>query len=119
VQKARFEKLGVFPYSHEDGTYAYQKYDDDVPEEVKQARADELMELQRRISAEIQLEKVGQSLNVIIDRKEGEFYIGRSEFDSPEVDGEIFITSDKELRSGSFHQVKITKADDYDLYAII
>lgn len=119
VQKARFEKLGVFPYSHEDGTYAYQKYDDDVPEEVKQARADELMELQRRISAEIQLEKVGQTIKVIIDRKEGEFYIGRSEFDSPEVDGEIFITSDKELRSGSFHQVQITKADDYDLYAII
>lgn len=117
VQKARFEKLGVFPYSHEDGTYAFQKYEDDVPEDVKQTRADELMELQRGISSKIQLEKVGQTLKVIIDREEGEFYIGRSEFDSPEVDGEVFITSAKELRPGTFHDVSITKTDDYDLYA--
>jgi ribosomal protein S12 methylthiotransferase len=117
VREARFEKLGVFPYSHEDGTYAFQKYEDNVPEEIKQTRADELMELQRQISAELQLEKVGKTLKVIIDRKEGEFYIGRTEFDSPEVDGEVFISSGIELKNGSFCEVQITRADDYDLYA--
>ncbi|MBN2775303.1 MAG: 30S ribosomal protein S12 methylthiotransferase RimO [Prolixibacteraceae bacterium] len=119
VKKTRFEKLGVFPYSHEEGTYAGDKFKDDIPGKVKQMRADQLMELQQQISAEIQSEKVGKEYKIIIDRKEGEYYIGRTEFDSPEVDGEVFITSDKELNNGEFHMVRISKADDYDLYGTL
>ena len=119
ISEVRFDKLGVFTYSHEEGTYAWRKFNDDVPEEVKQARADELMALQQEISAGLLQEKTGQELKVIIDRKEGEFYIGRSEYDSPEVDGEVFVTSEKDLDPGSFQIVRITKADDYDLYGEI
>ena len=119
VRDAKFEKLGVFPYSHEEGTYAAKKFEDDVPEEIKQARADEIMEIQQRVSAELNHEKIGQSLKVIIDRKEDDFYIGRTEFDSPEVDGEILITSEKELQKGEFVQVEITGAEDYDLLGTV
>jgi len=119
VRETKFEKLGVFPYSHEEGTYAAKRFSDDVPEEVKQARADEIMEIQQQVSAELNREKIGQVLNVIIDRKEDDFYIGRTEFDSPEVDGEVLVTSETELEKGEFVQVKITGAEDYDLYGTI
>ncbi|MCG6190450.1 30S ribosomal protein S12 methylthiotransferase RimO [Maribellus maritimus] len=118
IQETKFEKLGVFPYSNEEGTYAAKKFEDSLPEEVKQARADEIMELQQQVSAELNQQKVGQTFKVIVDRKEGDFFIGRTEFDSPEVDGEVFITSEKALEKGQFVQVKITGAEDYDLFGI-
>ncbi len=116
VGETKFERLGVFPYSHEEGTYAYNKYSDDVPDDVKQARADELMELQQEISAELNQQKIGKTYKVIIDREEGEFFVGRTEYDSPEVDGEVLVTSDVQLSPGDFVNVKITGAEDYDLY---
>lgn len=116
VSKHRFDRLGAFTYSHEEGTYGYKTYQDDVPEEVKQARADELMGLQERISAELNAEKVGRTLKVIIDREEAEFYIGRTEFDSPEVDGEVFISKEVPLKKGEFCMVEITGAEEFDLY---
>jgi ribosomal protein S12 methylthiotransferase len=114
----KFERLGVFPYSEEEGTYAAKKFKDDLPEEVKQARADEIMEIQQRVSAELNQQKIGQNFRVIIDRKEGDFYVGRTVFDSPEVDGEVLITSAKELYKGTMINVKITGAEDYDLYGL-
>ena len=116
IRDTRFEKLGVFPYSEEEGTYAAKKFDDNVPDEIKQVRADEIMEVQQQVSAELNRQKIGQTFKVIIDRKEGEFYIGRTEFDSPEVDGEVLISSENELQKGKFVQVEITGAEDYDLY---
>lgn len=118
VTDNRFERLGVFTYSHEEGTYAGKKFTDNIPEEVKQARADAIMQIQQQISAELNRQKTGQSLKVIIDRKEGEYYVGRTEFDSPEVDGEVLISSQSELETGAFYQVKITGAEDYDLLGI-
>ena len=116
VQKYKFERLGVFPYSHEDGTYAAKQFKDDLNDEVKQNRANEIMEIQQHISADLNQQKIGKIFKVIIDKKEAEFYVGRTEFDSPEVDGEVLITSIKELIIGDFVTVKITTADDYDLY---
>jgi ribosomal protein S12 methylthiotransferase len=116
VQEQKFGRLGVFPYSDEDGTYAAKKFDDNLPEEVKQARADEIMEVQQYISAELNQQKVGKEFDVIIDRKESDYYVGRTEFDSPEVDGEVYITTDQELKNGTIVKVKITGAEDYDLY---
>ena len=114
VKDAKFERMGVFPYSHEEDTYAFNNYKDDVPEDVKQSRTDELMALQAEVSRHVNEAKVGQVLKVIIDRKEGDQFIGRTEFDSPEVDPEVIITSE-ELEIGQFYQVKITGAEDYDL----
>lgn len=120
VRKARFERMGAFAYSEEDGTYAADHYEDNVPEEVKQARLDELMELQQEVSAEVSESKIGQTLKVIIDRIEGEYYIGRTEFDSPEVDPEVLIPCEgNELETGEFYNVRITGADDFDLYGEI
>jgi len=116
VDKHRFDRLGAFTYSHEEGTYGYKTYRDDVPDEVKQARADELMGIQERISAELNAAKVGQTLKVIIDREDDEFYVGRSEFDSPEVDGEVLISKEIPLKKGQFVQVEITGAEEFDLY---
>ncbi len=116
VRLMRFERLGVFPYSHEEDTFAGEKYEDSIPMEVKQARADELMEIQQQIAAEINAEKIGQTLKVVIDRREGDYFIGRTEFDSPEVDGEVLISADRDLLIGSFYQVKITGSEDFDLY---
>ena len=114
VQKARFDRMGAFTYSEEEGTYAAEKYEDSIPQEVKQARLDELMALQQEISADLSHNKIGQEFKVIIDRKEGEYYIGRTQFDSPEVDPEVLIKADgKRLFSGRFYQVRITKADDF------
>ncbi|WP_372649690.1 30S ribosomal protein S12 methylthiotransferase RimO [Draconibacterium sp.] len=116
VQKQKFGRLGVFPYSNEDGTYAANKFEDNLPDEVKQARADEIMEVQQYISAELNQQKIGKEFDVIIDRKESDYYVGRTEFDSPEVDGEVYITTDREIKNGTIFKVKITGAEDYDLY---
>ena len=117
VQKARFDRMGAFAYSEEEGTYAGQNYEDNIPQEVKQARLDELMAIQQGISAELSQAKIGQESKVMIDRKEGEYYIGRTQFDSPEVDPEVLIKADgKRLLSGHFYRVLITDADDFDLY---
>ena len=117
VQKARFDRMGAFAYSEEEGTYAAETYEDSIPKEVKQARLDELMAIQQGISAELSQAKIGQEIKVIIDRKEGEYYIGRTQFDSPEVDPEVLIKADgKRLFSGRFYKVRITNADDFDLY---
>jgi len=118
VKEMRFERLGVFPYSHEEDTHAYRNYKDDIPQEVKQERADAIMEAQEKISWEINLEKVDKEMKVIIDRKEDDYYIGRTEFDSPEVDPEVLIPVDSaELEIGHFYQVKIIGAEAYDLFA--
>lgn len=120
VQKVRFDRMGAFAYSEEEGTYAAQTYEDSIPQEVKQARLDELMALQQEISAELSTAKIGQELKVIIDRKEGEYYIGRTEFDSPEVDPEVLIKVEgKRLLNGHFYRVRIIGADDFDLYGEI
>lgn len=121
VREARFERLGVFPYSHEEDTYAYKHYEDNIPDEVKQARAEEIMALQSEISHEIQSSKIGSVLNVIIDRKEGDNFIGRTEYDSPEVDPEVIIQATPEnkklVKIGKILPVKIVSAEDYDLFA--
>ena len=120
VQKARFDRMGAFAYSEEEGTYAAETYEDSIPQEVKQTRLDELMALQQEISADLSHNKIGQEFKVIIDRKEGEYYIGRTQFDSPEVDPEVLIKADgKRLFSGRFYQVRITNADDFDLFGEI
>lgn len=118
VREMRFERLGVFPYSNEEDTYAGENYEDIIPYEVKESRANELMEIQQGIAAEINAEKIGQTLRVVVDRKEGEYFIGRTEFDSPEVDGEVLISS-KGLKIGGFYNVKITGAEDFDLFGEI
>ena len=117
VRTQRFERMGAFVYSEEEGTYSANNYEDDVPAEVKQRRLDELMILQQEISAEVEAEKVGKILKVIIDRKEGDYYIGRTEFCSPEVDPEVLIKAgEKRLRVGCFYNVKITQSEEFDLY---
>ena len=119
VRWARFERMGAFAYSHEDGTYAALHYEDNVPEEVKQARLDKLMRVQQRISGEIQESKVGHAFRVIIDRREGDYYVGRTEYDSPEVDPEVLIPADGDVAVGQFVQVEIERADEFDLYGHI
>lgn len=117
VRTQRFERMGAFAYSEEEGTYSANNYEDDVPAEVKQRRLDKLMILQQEISAEVEAEKVGKILKVIIDRKEGDYYIGRTEFCSPEVDPEVLIKAgEKSLRVGCFYNVKITQSEEFDLY---
>ena len=117
VAWAKFERMGAFAYSEEEGTYSAKHYEDDVPQNVKERRLDQLMALQQDISAEVEENKVGQELKVIIDRKEGDYYIGRTEFCSPEVDPEVLIPAgEKRLRVGSFYQVKITSSEEFDLY---
>ena len=117
VQEMRFERLGCFTYSHEENTHAY-KLEDDVPQEVKMERANAIMEIQSQISWELNQQKIGQEFSVIIDRKEGSYYVGRTEFDSPDVDNEVLINAEQGyLRTGEFFTVKITGAEDFDLYA--
>ena len=129
VKWARFERMGAFAYSEEDGTYSADHYEDDVPEDVKQHRLDKLMRIQQNISAEIEAAKIGQTLKVVIDRKEGGYYVGRTEFCSPEVDPEVLIpihpskgprpsstSHPSPLKPGEFYQVKITEAEEFDLY---
>lgn len=118
VRWARFERMGAFAYSEEQGTPSARLYEDNIPEDVKQERLSRLMRLQQRISAEMQEEKVGKEMRVVIDREEGDWYIGRTEFDSPEVDPEVLIPiSSASLAPGMFCKVRIVKADDFDLYA--
>ena len=118
VEEMKFERLGVFPYSHEDDTHAFINYKDDVPDEVKQERADTIMGLQNEISAQLNAAKIGNSYKVIIDRVEDDFYVGRTEYDSPEVDQEVLVaTNGDKLEIGNFYDVKITGAEDYDLLA--
>ena len=120
VRKVRFDRMGAFAYSEEEGTYAAETYEDSIPQKVKQARLDELMDIQQGISAELSAEKIGKQMKIIIDRLEGDYYIGRTEFDSPEVDPEVLINcSEKELEIGKFYQVEVVDADDFDLYAKI
>ncbi len=119
VEKMRFERLGIFTYSHEENTHAH-NFEDDVPEDVKRERADRIMELQSGISYELNQEKVGKQFKVLIDRIEGDYFIGRTEFDSPEVDNEVLVLkSDGYLRVGDFATIEINKADHYDLYGTI
>ena len=116
VREQRFERMGAFAYSEEEGTYSAKNYEDDVPADVKQRRLDELMILQQDLSAEIEAGKVGLTMPVVIDRKEGDYYIGRTEFCSPEVDPEVLIKADQRLRVGSFYKVKMTSSEEFDLY---
>jgi len=118
VQDMRFERLGCFTYSHEENTHAY-KLEDDVPDEVKQARANEIMEIQAQISWELNQEKVGKVFKCVIDRKEGNYFVGRTEYDSPDVDNEVLIDASKYyLKTGDFAQIKIEEAADFDLYGV-
>lgn len=119
VREMKFERLGVFPYSHEDDTYCDHHYEDDVDEEVKRERADRIMEIQAAVSEEVSRNLIGKQLRVLVDRKEEDYYIGRTEHDSPEVDPEVLITTDRELTIGDFCRVEITGADDYDLFAAV
>lgn len=117
---ARFERMGAFAYSEEEGTYSEIHYNDDIADDIKQKRLDRLMDLQQNISGEIASEKIGKVFKVIIDRKEGDYYIGRTEFSSPEVDPEVLIpVSEKRLRTGCFYNVKITDAEEFDLYGTV
>lgn len=116
VKDIRFERMGAFAYSHEEGTYAYQHYKDEIPQEVKQDRLDYLMRVQEGISADVNASKVGQTFRVIVDREEEDFYVGRTQYDSPEVDLEILISKDTPLSPGSFYQVKVIDAQAFDLY---
>lgn len=120
VREQKFERMGAFAYSEEEGTYSAIHYQDDVPESVKQDRLDRLMSLQEEISAGIEAAKVGRVMKVIIDRKEGEYYVGRTEFCSPEVDPEVLIpVGGKRLRTGCFYDVRITDSDEYDLFGTV
>ena len=120
VRWARFERMGAFAYSEEEDTYSGKHYKDDVPQAVKDERLSRLMALQQEISEEMQAELVGKTLRVIIDRREGDYYIGRSEFSSPEVDPEVLIpAAERRLQRGRFYQVKITDSDEFDLYGIV
>ncbi len=118
VRWAKFDRMGAFAYSEEDGTYAAEHFKDEISDEVKQERLSQLMALQQEISAEVQNGKVGQVMRVIVDRVEGEYYVGRTEFDSPEVDPEVLIpVADGRLRTGCFYDMEIVDSDDFDLYA--
>ena len=120
VRKVRFDRMGAFAYSEEEGTYAAAHYEDSIPQEVKQARLDELMSIQQGISAELSAAKIGRQMKVIIDRLEGDYYIGRTEFDSPEVDPEVLIEcGDEPLEIGGFYRVEIINSDDFDLFGRI
>jgi len=116
VRWARFERMGAFAYSEEDGTPSAKLYEDNVPDDVKQHRLDKLMRLQQNISAEIEAEKVGKVMRVIIDRQEGAYYVGRTEFCSPEVDPEVLIPAGERLTVGQFYDVKITDSEEFDIY---
>ena len=116
VQRVRFDRLGAFAYSEEEGTPSALHLEDNVPEEVKEERVDRLMKIQKRISLALNAERVGKSMRVIIDRKEGDFWIARSQYDSPEVDEEILVTSPRELSEGEMVNIRITDCEEYDLY---
>ncbi|MDR1414274.1 MAG: 30S ribosomal protein S12 methylthiotransferase RimO [Odoribacteraceae bacterium] len=116
VKEMKFERLGVFPYSHEEGTYCHAHYRDDVPTRTKRARAARVMECQRQLSAAFNERLLGQRVRVLIDRQEGDTYVGRTEFDSPEVDPEVIVPATRPLAIGAFHELTVTSVDDYDIY---
>jgi ribosomal protein S12 methylthiotransferase len=118
ISNFRFDRLGVFAYSHEEDTYSYNEYKDEIPAEVKESRVAELMEIQQNISTELNESNVGKVFKVIIDRKEGEFFIGRTEYDSPEVDQEVLIPAEYILKPGNFYNIRVTKSTDFDLYGV-
>ncbi|MGA2405692.1 MAG: 30S ribosomal protein S12 methylthiotransferase RimO [Bacteroidales bacterium] len=116
ISDFRFNRLGVFAYSHEEDTYSYNTYEDEVPEDVKESRVADLMKIQQNISAELNESYVDKVLKVIIDRREGKFFVGRTEFDSPEIDQEVLIPAEHDLKPGSFYNILITQSTDFDLY---
>jgi ribosomal protein S12 methylthiotransferase len=116
ITEFRFDRLGVFAYSHEEDTYSYKKYKDEIPDDVKESRVAELMEIQQAISSELNEQAVGKIFKVIIDRKEGDFFVGRTEFDSPEIDQEVLIAIEYDLIPGNFYNILITKSTEFDLY---
>jgi ribosomal protein S12 methylthiotransferase len=116
ISDFRFDRLGVFAYSHEEDTYSYNEYLDDISSDVKESRVSELMEIQQNISAELNESYIGKVLKVIIDRREGEFFVGRTEYDSPEVDQEVLVAIEYDLKPGNFYNIKITQSTDFDLY---
>ena len=124
IQEMRFDRMGCFAYSDEEGTYANRHYRDDIPQEIKDARAAEIMAIQQQISAELMQQFVGTTQRVIIDRLEGEYFIGRTQFDSPEVDCEVLINANElsttnKVETGEFYNVLINKAEEFDLYGEI
>ena len=119
INNFRFERLGVFPYSHEEDTPAYENYQDLIPEEVKTERAGSIMEMQQAISLELNEAKVGKVFRVLIDREEEGYFIGRTQYDSPEVDNEVLVQTHQDLRIGNFYQVRITGSGEFDLYGIV
>lgn len=116
VKQIRFERMGAFAYSHEEGTYSFKHYTDEIPQDVKQDRLDYIMRIQEGISADVNAAKLGKTLKVILDREEDDFYVGRTEFDSPEVDPEMLIRKDRLLLPGQFYQVEVEEAQAFDLY---
>jgi len=116
VQDVKFERLGVFAYSHEEDTYSYNNYSDEIDQNIKDKRVEEIMELQQQISLTHNRNKIGKTFKVIVDRQEGQYFIGRTEHDSPEVDGEVLISAKKPLIMGNFYAINIVDADEYDLY---
>jgi ribosomal protein S12 methylthiotransferase len=120
VEQARFDRLGVFTYSHEENTYAAKYYNDSIPQKLKQERADYIMNIQQGISEELNRQKIGKTFNTIIDRTEDDYYVGRTEYDSPEVDTEVLIPhSNATLETGNFYPIEIYDATEYDLYGKI
>ena len=118
ISEFRFDRLGVFKYSHEEDTFSFRQFQDEIPDETKEARVAELMEIQQNISAELNENLIGKVLKVLIDRREGEYFAGRTEFDSPEVDQEVLIPAEYKLKPGNFYRVLITKTSDFDLFGI-
>lgn len=119
VREAKFERMGAFPYSEEEGTFSGDNYEDDIPEDVKQSRVDKLMAVQQEVSLEVNRSKIGQVLKVVIDREEADYFIGRTEFDSPEVDQEVLVEKSLALEIGRFYDVEITGAEEFDLYGVV
>jgi ribosomal protein S12 methylthiotransferase len=117
VKEMRFERMGAFAYSEEEGTYAAEQYEDDIEDDVKQTRLDRLMRIQQRIAEEVSANSIGKTMQVVIDREEGNYYIGRTQYDSPEVDPEVLLLKDEnEVEIGQYYRVEITSADEFDLY---
>ena len=116
ISEFRFDRLGVFAYSHEEGTYSYDNYKDDISERVKESRVAELMSIQQSVSEKLNFEKTGKILKVLVDRKDGDYFAGRTEFDSPEVDNEVLISAEYNLRPGNYYDIKITGSADFDLF---
>ncbi len=116
ISEFRFDRLGVFAYSHEVGTYAYENFKDDISEKVKESRVAELMSIQQSVSEELNLEKTGKILKVLIDRRDGDYFVGRTEFDSPEVDNEVLISAEYNIKPGNFYDIQITGSTEFDLF---